>query len=724
MTSPSFTAPASPAAALFRRVAAPWRDFAGLNSGATYLWPRWLVLRAVGVVFLFVFSGIIAQGEAFLGPRGIVPLGEFFTQLREMFPGAVDAFIAAPTLFWLNTSAAFIAVLAWAGLFAALALIFNLAPRLALFACWLIFLSFAATWRIFSPAQLDNLMLEVALLCVPFAPAGLRPGLGAHAPPRPLVLFMVRWLLFRVMFESGLVKLVAGDPHWRDFSAMEVTYETSPFPTILGYWDFHLPRAYHVCEILLTFAAELVAPVLAIFAGRRGRWFAFFTWSALQIGIQLTSNFGWLNLASLGLGLLLLDDQMLAAAAARLRLAALAARFIAPAASPAPASPSAPAASPAPLILWRRRALTFALWTHFAFAGFFLCKAAGLLPNPVPGWLAAPVKFISEFRSVNEYSLYAAFDPVRYHVEFEGSNDAGRTWRTYDYRFLPQHPDQIAPFIAPWFARFDATIQIAAWSGRKSRVIPVVASHLLARNRVVMDLFRADPFPDRPPTIIRMRGYRLSFTSLETQRRTGDYWHKEPAGDYLPALYLTPRGEIAECDLAPVDAALQRRDIGTALALLEQQFAVGNVDAGLRLADLYARGLGVARDPARAFALFTDLAARGEVSAAHNLGTCYEYGVGVAPDLSRALDLYRNAADRGYALSLYSLAGLHAQEKITPRDDLAGLVHLLRATARAQGDDPVARYVREDRAGHQRRLLDRMSPADIATARQRAAARR
>ncbi len=702
MSAPQNTAKARrPRFSLWRAV----RDFAGLHNDATYLWPRWLLLRAVGLVFIFVFAGITAEGQAFLGPRGIVPLDEFFRQLRGMFPGALDAFVAAPSLFWLSTSPTWITILAWTGLAAAIALVLNLWPRLTLFACWLLFLSFAATWRIFSPAQLDNLMLEVALLCVPFAPVGFRPGLGAASPPRHIALFMVRWLLFRVMFESGIVKFAAGDPHWRDFTAMEVMYETSPFPTVLAYWDHHLPHAWHLFEITLTFAAELAAPLLALFAGRRGRWFAFLTWTAFQFGIQLTSNFGWLNTASIGLGLILLDDQMLAAAAARLKFI----RFAAPIASPHPTSPR-----------WRTLALRTALWAHFALSLVLLAKSANLT---VPAALAAPVKLVSEFRSVNAYTLYATFVAERYQVEFEGSNDAGRTWRAYEYRYLPQHPNQITPFIAPWFARFEATIQIAAWNRKRSEIIPVVASHLLARNPDVLGLFRTDPFPDRPPTIIRMRGYRLAFTDPETHRRTGHYWHKEVVGDYLPALWQNERGEVAEFNLAPADNALRAGNLPAALAFLEAQFTLGNLEAGLRLADMFARGQGVRPDPARAFALFSDLAARGELSAAHNLATCHEYGVGTPIDLTKAMALYRAAADRGYALSFYNLGAMHAQQKISPRDDVTGLALLLHATARAKGDDPIARFIREDRAGHQKRLTDRMRPADIALAGERAARR-
>jgi hypothetical protein len=152
------------------------REFAGAEGDATYFWTRWLVLRAVGVVFLFVFAGIIAQAQAIIAPNGIAQLGEFFAQAKISFPSPPEAFLRAPSLFWLNTSPAMITTLAWAGLASAIAVVLNLWPRMALSGCWIFFLSFVSAWRSFSPAQLDGLMLETALLCIPLAPAACGRG--------------------------------------------------------------------------------------------------------------------------------------------------------------------------------------------------------------------------------------------------------------------------------------------------------------------------------------------------------------------------------------------------------------------------------------------------------------------------------------------------------------------------------------------------------------------
>ncbi len=715
MSQPVTSAPVPFAGRLARAGRYLWRetkDFGGWSGDVTHLWSRWLLLRAVGVVYVLIFSGILVEGQALIAPNGIAQLDELFTQLHRTFPNPAEALLRAPSLFWLGTGSGMITLLTWTGLLSAVAVVLNLWPRMALFSCWLVFLSFASTWRSFSPAQLDNLMLEVALVCIPFAPAGFRPGLGAGAPPRRIALFMMRWLLFRVMLQSGLVKLVSGDPHWRDFTVMDVMYETAPFPTILGYLDHQLPQAYHCFEVVLTFTAELLAPVLAVIGGSRGRWFAFGSWVLLQVGIQLTCNFGWLNAAAIGLALLLLDDRMLAAAAQRFRLTRLA-NTLRDQARPIVVAPPTG---------WRCYGLRGALGLHFYLTSFYFAKVCGANVAAWPGLLTGPVEWLREFRSANGYSLYATFEPFRFQVEFIGSNDGGKTWRTYEYRRIPQRVDEISPFIAPWFCRFEATMEIEGWKGRKSPVFPAVAAHLLAGNPQVTALFRRDPFPEGPPTQVRMRGYRLAFTDLETRRKTGHYWRREPDGEYLPMVEVDGEHRMGEATLAEGDAALAARNFPTAFAIFERQYAAGFLPAGFRLAEMLTRGVGVRQNPGAAHALYVALAREGEVRAEHYLGVCHEYGIGVPVDFAKAVAWYRRAGDRGYLLSRYALGVMHANERVTPRNDIEGLACLMQATALAEGDDPISRFIQDDQLRHFKRLTGRMSADGIADAASRSAA--
>lgn len=613
-----------------------------LGRDVRLLVPRWLVLRAVGAVFVVVFAGIINDQAALIGPRGVMPLADFFAGLRTENPHFLAAFFRAPSLFWASHDPRFVAAVAWAGLAAALALTLNVWPRLALLGCWVALLSFVTTWRGFTATQVDQLMLETALLCAPFAPKGLRPGLGEHSPPAPAAVFLVRFLLLRVMLENGLIKLLAGDAHWLNLTALDVLYETTPFPTILGYFDHQLPHAWHVLEALLTFAAELVAPLALLFGGARWRWFAFASWSALQAGIQLTNNFGWLNAASFALGLLILDDAMLPRLAARLH-----------------AAPSAPPPGPSP------RWLIGGAIAHSGLALLAIATACG--------WLAfAP---LAEFRSANFYTLFGRMLPARVAVEFEGSNDAGRTWRAYGFRHQPQREDAIPGFLAPRYARLEATLQVEANRPEPSPLFAHVGARLLARSPDVLAQFNLDPFPDKPPVLVRFPVYQLKFTDLATWRATGRFWTKEFSAFHQPLLYLDGRG-------APVAAS-------SALDELRVLATLGNPDAQYRLGVACARGEGVARDLAEAAKWYRLAADQGVAAAQGRLGSLLLGGDGIPRDAAEAARRFRQAADRGNAYAAANLALLHVRGEGVTRDESEALVWF--QVAAALGDPDAAK---------------------------------
>lgn len=560
------------------------KEFAGFTGAGTCLWPRWLVLRLVGVVYVIIFAGILVEGGALIGPHGIYPVAEYTATLRGIFPNFFERFLRAPSAFWLSSSPAMISFCSWAGMAAAVALVLNLWPRVALFVCWAMFLSFVATWHVFSSSIDDQLMIETALLCIAFAPAGLRPGLGADSPPRPIALFMLRWLLFRLMLGSGLIKIFTPDPHWRDLTPMDVMYETSPLPTILGYWDQHLPFAYHCFEIGLTFVAEIIAPLLAVFGGRRGRWWAFLAWVAFQAGIELTTSFGWLNAASMALGLLLLDDQMLATAAGKFRLKKLAAWLGAPRVALEPRVIG-------PLKLYGLRAL---LGIYFCLTVYFTgILFAGRGRTQAPKFWTDPLSYLfRDFKSANAYAPYGKFPDSKLEIEFQGSNDGGRTWRAYGFKFKPQQPDKICRWVAPWFPRFEATLQLAV-NLPHTLIMARTATRLLERNPEVLHLFRTDPFGSVPPTMIRLPVYRFTFTTLDEHRATGAFWHKTYVGDYGPAMVIGKDGAITEMPYSIYEEA--RIAFATYVSGSELEARAALVDLTTRLR---ANGPGVTRSPA------------------------------------------------------------------------------------------------------------------------------
>lgn len=639
------------------------KDFSGLGGEATYLWPRWIVLRAVGIVYLFVFLNIIQEAKALIGPEGIVPAASLFAHLQNLFPGSIEPLFRAPSLLWISSGEGMITALGWLGMAAAVATVLNLWPRMALFACWLIFLSFVAVFGVFSPTVIDPLMLETALLCIPFAPKGLRPGLGISSPPLPIATFMVRWLVFRVMFESGLSKFLSGDPHWRDLTAMNVMYETAPFPTFLAFVDHQMPYVYHLWEIFITYVAELVGPILAIFCGRRGRWFAIIAWFMLQAGIQLTANFGWLNFAAIGISLLLLDDQMLISLAKRLRLTRLQNYLMTTA-----------IVKPLPVLKpWKLWSLRGALWTHFGLTiyAFILWMTLGAVDFSEDK--TRPVRYaFTDFRSANPFTPYATFLNERYGVEFLGSNDGGVTWRAYQYPNLPQEPDQIVGHVAPRFLRFEAASQIVGSVEKRTPTFPLVALKLLEQSPLILDLFESNPFPDRGPTMIRMRRFQLQFTDWSTYRETGNFWTKRYLDDYAPMMYIDAEGRVKQTTSALESARIQA--------------AQGNPGAQTFIGSLYLVGRDVPQSEQEAKKWFMLAAEQNYPPAQYQLGVMYlgnASGRGAPREAARWLQL---AADQGLPLAQYQLARLYAHGEGVNQDQATAVKWYRRAAMQGQLD--------------------------------------
>ena len=513
-----------------------FKDFCAVGKNGTHFWPAWILLRGVGLVYVLMFANILVEGQALLGPAGLTPAQDFLAGMLKQCANPVEAFFRAPSLLWISASAGMITVLGWLGLVASGAVVLNLWPRGAMFTAWLCFLSFATVSDFFSATAPDPLMLEVGLLSILLAPAGWWPGWIPRVAPRRVAIFALRWMLFRLMLEAGLSKFVFGNALWRDLTVMDLMYQTAPFPTVLGYWDFQMPHFFHVMEIGLTFLAEIPVPFLMIFGGRKIRWFCFGVWAAFQGGIELTNNFGWLQVAAVALAVVILDDGMIVDAVRRLRWRRLA-DFMAARAAQQVALPVSPAGT------WAVRGVVA---VQFAAAIFFYAVAPTRIPiERVPGFVSRPVVLLfGAWRSANAYALFGNLRTVREVVEFSGSNDGGETWRTYEYRYWVHRVDQISPFVAPWYPRFEAILQNHMLITTNPLLFQTVAAHLLQRDPLLAPRFVRDPFPDRPPTMVRISLYRLSFTDARTLRATGHYWRKEYQGEFAPMMYLGENGEI------------------------------------------------------------------------------------------------------------------------------------------------------------------------------------
>src|SRR5258708_9866823 len=300
--------PTPPPSALRRFFDTIARLYGGGSPPVTYVLTRWLFLRLLGVIYLFAFASLWAQIIGLVGSHGISPVADFLNAIPLQYDG--EAYRLLPTLVWFNSSDSFLLLLCGAGTVLALLVVVDVLTAPALIALWALYLSLFYAGQDFMGFQWDILLIEAGFLAIFFAPWHILPRLSRQSAPSITVLWLLRLLLFRLMFESGAVKLNSGDPTWRDLMATTYHYFTQPLPTPLAWYMHQLPLPIHEIEVLGTFFVELLVPFL-IFLPRRFRLIAAVFIVAQQTIIFLTGNYTFFNLLTMVLCVPLLDDRVL-----------------------------------------------------------------------------------------------------------------------------------------------------------------------------------------------------------------------------------------------------------------------------------------------------------------------------------------------------------------------------------------------------------------------------
>ncbi|HMA01795.1 MAG TPA: lipase maturation factor family protein [Gemmatimonadaceae bacterium] len=499
--------------------------------------PRWIFLRALGLIFFSAFYSLARQTLGLIGERGILPVGSYLQQVGGALHG-VTRYWYAPSIFWARWDDGALVAAVAAGIVCSLLLTANIWPRLMIAVCTLLFLSFIATLQDFSSYQSDGMLLEAGFISIWFAPRGLRPRLGAHDPPSLISLFMLRWEWFRIYFESGLVKLMSGDVHWRDLTAMDDYYQNGPLPAWPGWYVQHLPHWFHASTVIVTLVVELVV-VWAVFMPRRVRLACFVIVTGLQVGIIATANYAFLNYLVLMLGVLLLDDRALAWIVARVG----ARRRIARDALLEGETLRPELVRVAAVTRTRSHARVIveglALgWVFYATLLAFLAPASGTI-------LGAPERVLAPFRIANAYGLFAMMTEQRYEIEFQGSDDGGRTWTAYPFRYKPQDPAERPGIYAPYQPRFEWNLwfaSLAPWQA--SEWVVAAQARLATGSKEVLSLFRRDPFNGHPPAMVRTVRWQYWFTSPAARRKTGAWWTREYLGEFAGVVSRDTSGRL------------------------------------------------------------------------------------------------------------------------------------------------------------------------------------
>ncbi|HWX24147.1 MAG TPA: lipase maturation factor family protein, partial [Vicinamibacteria bacterium] len=381
------------------------------------------------------------------------------------------------------------------------------APLASSVLLWMLYLSLVSVGGVFMGYQWDNLLLETGLLAVFIAPWGLRPrGVFVAWLPR----LALRFLLFRLMLASGLVKLLSGDPAWRSLTALTFHYETQPLPTWIGWYFEASPLFFHKLSAIVMFVVEILCPFF-IFGPRKARLLAFSAFLFLQALIALTGNYGFFNLLAIVLCLVLLDDTLLP-------------RWLRGEAAP----PRGP---------WPQRLRSAAAGVTMLVS---LVPFLSGLRVPLPSALFALYAPFEPFRSTNAYGLFAVMTRDRPEIVVEGSLD-GTTWVPYAFRYKPGDLHRPPPFVAPHQPRLDWQMWFAALGNPEdSPWFSRFLLRLLEASPPVLGLLERDPFDGRPPRYIRAQVYRYHFARMEIRGREGVWWTREFVGQFTPVFEQEP----------------------------------------------------------------------------------------------------------------------------------------------------------------------------------------
>jgi lipase maturation factor 1 len=493
----------------------------------TYATAGWYFRRALGLTYLFAFWSMALQIDGLVGQDGILPAAGFLDEIGASADASgigMDRYRLVPTLVWLAPGDRILHLLTLGGMVLSLALILGVASAGVLPLLWLAYLSLSSVAGEWMSYQWDALLLETGFLACFMAPWRWRDRLRDTADPAPAIRWMMWWLLFRLMFGSGLVKLASGDPTWRDLTALSVHFETQPLPTPIAWYAAQLPLLFDRLSTAAVLAIELALPWFIVLRARARR-LAAVGMVVLQLLIAATGNYAFFNLLTIALCLMLIDDVAFAPTARwRHTLASALPAFRGGRVSlPACATPThAPAAQ-------RRAALVAALVLIPISVAVFGRQFQ--LHVPVASSLE---EFVRPFGSVNRYGLFAVMTTTRPEIVIEGSAD-GVTWREYEFRHKPGRTTRSPSWVAPFQPRLDWQMWFAALGRYEEELwFQRFVRRLLEGSPPVLALLETNPFPSAPPRFVRATLYRYRFSA----RGDTGWWVRERVRDYHPAIAL------------------------------------------------------------------------------------------------------------------------------------------------------------------------------------------
>jgi len=453
------------------------------------------------LIYLVAFANAINQFVPLLGERGLLPVSRF----TSLVP-----FRASPSLFYFwQTNTAF-RTAGWLGLGLACLVIAGVPQRYGALAAaavwgtmWLLYLSFVNVGQTFYGFGWESLLCEVGFVAIFLG--------GVSTPPTVWLRMIWAWMLFRLMFGAGMIKM-RGDSCWRDLTCLDYYFDTQPMPNALS-WYFHwMPASVHRTGVLFNHIVELAVPWFYVAPQPAASVAAVLT-IAFQLVLIVSGNLSWLNWLTVVLCIPLIDDRWW---------------------SWLPITPSAVE----PMHPFYRAVL-------YAAVGL----VALLSVRPALNMISPGQMMNASFNPLHLVNTYGAFGSItreRFEIVFEGTSDDvvsdTTVWREYEFKGKPGNPARRPPQVAPYHLRLDWLMWFEAMSPvPRSGWFVELVRRIRDGDPETLGLLSTNPFPDGPPKYLRARYYRYTFTTPDEHRRTGLWWQRHLVGEYVPVVGRSQR---------------------------------------------------------------------------------------------------------------------------------------------------------------------------------------
>ena len=475
----------------------------------TWYLTRWLLLRFLGFVYAVAFLIAALQIVPLIGRNGLTPAQPYMALVADHFGSRVAAELNLPSLFWYGLSDQLLVGVAWAGFALSLLVVAGYANAIVMAVLWATYMSYVHIGQIWYSYGWEIQILETGFLAIFLCPA-LDPRPFSRRPPPILVLWLYRWLGFRIMLGAGLIKL-RGDPCWRELTCLYYHYQTQPLPNPFSRVLQFAPHWFSKFEVLWNFFIELVAPWFS-FWPRIGRNIAGVLLISFQFILIGSGNLAFLNWLTIVPFIACFDDGFL--------------KYILPEAIVRQAEGAA--AEPRPNI------------GYWISSGCVTLLVATLSVTPVLNLFSNSQVMNGSFDPLNLVNTYGAFGSVgdeRREIIFEGTQDDLITdqtqWKEYEFPYKPGDPMRMPPIITPYYGRLDWQIWFAAMASPQEYPWTLnFVWKLLHNDPGTLSLLANNPFPDAPPHYVRARLYKYEFAPLGEK----GWWRRTPLDDWLPPL--------------------------------------------------------------------------------------------------------------------------------------------------------------------------------------------